>query len=144
MSKRTIKPLREYDMEIDELDERTALEESIKIWQYICDHELYEKSRHPDIELIREYRFNCPLCEYYRYLHEGSCKGCPLTFKKSKNKIKSDIPAYIFCYNSNRHPWYSFAKSDRYGVYGASIILRKMKLEYYKRYRETFNPYEDE
>ena len=140
MSERTIKPLMKYDSDEDYLDERVALEESIKIWQYICDNELDEKCKHPNIFQLREYQYSCPLCEYYRKLDESSCKGCPLTF----NTSKYNMPVYISCCNSSAHPWYYFANSRRYGIYGSNIMLRKMKLEYYRRYRETFNPYEDE
>ena len=140
MSKRTIKPLLDYNRDKDKLEERTALEESIKIWQYICDNELDEKCKHPKIFRLMEYQFSCPLCEYYHKLDENSCKGCPLTF----NTSKYNMPVYISCCNSSYHPWYYFANSSRFGIYGSHIMLRKMKLEYYRRYRETFNPYEDE
>ena len=140
MSERTIKPLIKYDSDEDYLDERVALEESIKIWQYICDNELDEKYKHPNIFQLRKYRFSCPLCEYYRKLDKRNCKGCPLTF----NTSKYNMLVYISCQNSSAHPWYYFANSGRYGIYGSNVMLRKMKLEYYKRYRETFNPYEDE
>ena len=140
MSERQIKPLIKYDSDEDYLDERVALEESIKIWQYICDNELYEKCKHPNILQLSEYKFSCPLCEYYRKSDENSCKGCPLTF----NTSKYNMPVYITCYNSNAHPFHYFANRGKYGIYGSNIMLRKMKLEYYKRYRETFNPYEDE
>ena len=99
MSERTIKPLMKYDSDEDYLDERVALEESIKIWQYICDNELDEKCKHPNIYQLREYQFSCPLCEYYRKLDESSCKGCPLTF----NTSKYNMPVYITCYNSSAH-----------------------------------------
>ena len=140
MSKRQIKPLIKYDRDKDYLEERIALEESIKIWQYICDHKLNDKYKHPNIYQLKEYQFSCPLCEYYRKLDERSCKGCPLTF----NTSKYNMPVYISCQNSNAHPWYYFDNSGRYRIYGSKIILRKMKLEYYKRYRVSFNPYEDE
>ena len=140
MSKRQIKPLLDYDRDKDYLEERIALEESIKIWQYICDNKLNDKCKHPNIYQLREYQDSCPLCEYYRKLDESSCKGCPLTF----NTSKYNMPVYITCYNSNAHPWYYFANSGKYGIYGSNIMLRKMKLEYYKRYRVSFNPYEDE
>ena len=140
MSKRQIKPLIKYDSDEDYLDERVALEESIKIWQYICDNKLDEKCKHPNIYQLREYQFSCPLCEYYRKLDERNCNGCPLTF----NTSKYNMPVYITCYNSKAHPWYYFANSGKYGIYGSNIMLRKMKLEYYKRYRVSFNPYEDE
>ena len=136
MSIKTIKPLLDYDRDKDYLEERIALEESIKIWQYIFDNKLDEKCKHPNIYQLKEYQFSCPLCEYYRKLDESSCNGCPLTF----NTSKYNMPVYITCYNSKAHPWYYFANSG----YGSNIMLRKMKLEYYKRYRVSFNPYEDE
>ena len=142
MSERTIKPLMKYDRDKDYLEERVALEESIKIWQYICDHELKDKDLHPSIGIIEKYLSRCPLCERY-YNNELNdryqCAGCPLVFQSKKDN------EFLTCYNSSIHPYRSYSKIFPDIIQrGANIMLRKMKLEYYRRYRETFNPYEDE